>query len=68
MAHLETLLEFALLFVDYAQAEVDLVCLLEVGLHAHDLRERFFGVLKTAISVIQYANTVPEFRLLQRCQ
>lgn len=35
--HIQTLIELLLLLVNYAQAEVDLVCLLEVGLHAHDL-------------------------------
>jgi len=43
---LETLLELLLLLVNYAKSEVDLICLFEVGLHAHDLREGFLGVLQ----------------------
>lgn len=43
---LETLLEFLLLFVDYAETEVDLIGFLKVWLHTHDLRKCFFGMLK----------------------
>jgi hypothetical protein len=35
--YLQALLEFLLLLVDYAESEINLVCLLEVGLHPHDL-------------------------------
>ena len=35
-----------LLLVNYAKPEVDLICLLEVGCHAHDLRESLLSVLK----------------------
>lgn len=45
-AHLKTLLKLLLLLVDYAEAEVDFVCLLKVRLHSHDLRESLFRVLK----------------------
>ena len=44
--HLETLLELLLLLVDDTEFEVDLVCLLEARLHAHDLRERLLSVLQ----------------------
>lgn len=43
---LKTLLELLLLFVDYTQTEVNLVRLLKVGLHTHDLGECLFGMLK----------------------
>ena len=43
--YVQTLVELLLLLVYYTQAEVDLVCLLEVWLHTHDLREGFLGVL-----------------------
>jgi hypothetical protein len=43
---LKTLLVLLLLLVDYTEPEIDFVGLFEVGLHAHDLRERFFGMLK----------------------
>ena len=45
MTYVETLVEFLLLLVDYAETEVDLVGLFKVGLHAHDLGESFLGVL-----------------------
>lgn len=44
--YIQTLVELLLLLVYYAEAEVDLVCLLKIGLHAHDLRESLFGVLQ----------------------
>ena len=64
----ETLLKFLLLLVDYAQPEVDLVCLLKIGLHTHDLREGFLGVFQGAIAVIEYTNPVPQLRFLCRGQ
>ena len=51
-AYLKTLLKFLLLLVDYAKSEVDLVGLFEVRLHAHYLRECFFGVFERPISII----------------
>ncbi len=35
--YLQTLLVLGLLLVDYPEAEVDLICLFEIWLHAHDL-------------------------------
>jgi hypothetical protein len=58
------LVEFLLLFVYYAKAEVDLVGLFEVGLHAHDLGKGLLGMLKRSITVVENANAVPEFGLL----
>jgi hypothetical protein len=63
---IQTLVELLLLLVYYAEAEVDLVCLLEVGLHSHDLRESLFGVLQRAIAIVQDANAVPQLRLLRK--
>ena len=51
-AYLQTLLKLLLLFVDYAQSEVNLVGLFKVWLHSHDLRKGFLGVLKRAVPVI----------------
>jgi len=65
--YIQTLVELLLLLVYYAEAKVDLVCLLEVGLHAHDLRESLFGMLQRAITIVQDANAVPQLRLLCKC-
>lgn len=64
--NLETLLEFLLLLVNDSESEIDLVGLLEVRLHAHDLRERLLGMLQGAITIIEDAYTVPQLGLLQR--
>lgn len=48
----ETLREFLLLLVDYAQAKVYLICLLESGLHTHNLGECFLGVLERSIAIV----------------
>lgn len=58
------MVEFLLLLVYYPKTEIDLVCLFKVGLHAHDLREGFFGMLERAIAVVQDTDSVPEFWLL----
>jgi len=42
----KTLLKLLLLLVDYAKSEIDLVGLLKVWLHAHDLRECLLGMFK----------------------
>lgn len=65
--YIQALVELLLLLVYYSQAEINLICLLEVGFHAHDLGEGFFGVLKRAIAVVQNTNAVPEFGLLRSC-
>ena len=62
--YIQTLVELLLLLVYYAEAEVDLVCLLEVGLHAHDLGEGLLRVLKGAVAVVQDTNAVPKLRFL----
>ena len=43
--HIQTGIVLLLLLVDYAKAEVDLVGLLKVWRHSHNLREGLFGVL-----------------------
>jgi len=58
------LLVFGLLLVNDTEPEIDFVGLFEVGLHTHDLRKRFLGMLKRPIAIIQDANTVPKFRFL----
>ncbi len=57
--YVQTLFVFLLLLVDYAEAKVNLVCFLKVGLHVHDLRKCFFGMLEGAIPIIQNANPIP---------
>ncbi len=54
-----------LLLVDYAEAKVDFVGLLKARLHGHDLREGFFCVFEGAVAVIEYADAVPQLRLLK---
>ena len=61
---LETLAVLLLLLVYYTQAEVDLVRLVEVGLHVHDLREGLFRMFEGAIAIVEDANAIPEFGLL----
>jgi hypothetical protein len=58
------LLILLLLFVDYTEPKVDFVGLFEIGLHAHDLRKSFLGMLKRPISIIQDANAIPKFWFL----
>jgi len=60
----QALVELLLLLVDYAKAEVDFVGFFEARLHAHDLREGFFGVLKRPIAVVEDTNAVPELWFL----
>ena len=67
VTYVQTLVELLLLLVYYTQAEIDLVCLLEVGLHAHDLGEGLLRVLKGAVAVVQDTNAVPKLRFLNRC-
>lgn len=54
-----------LLFVYYPEAEVDLVGLLEVRLHFHDLRERLLRVVVGSVSIVEDSYSVPKFRFLQ---
>jgi hypothetical protein len=62
--YVQTLVKFLLLFINYAETEVDFIRLLEVGLHAHDLRKRLFGVLEGAIAVIEDTYPVPKLGFL----
>lgn len=57
--YLQTLVVFLLLFIYYSETKVNFIRLLEVWLHVHDLREGLFGMFKRAVTVIQYANSVP---------
>jgi len=59
LTYIQTLFVFLLLFVDNAEAEVYLIRLLKVGLHVHDLRKCFFGVLKGAVAIIENTNAIP---------
>lgn len=48
------------LLVNYAQAEINLVRLVKVRVHAQDLRECFFSMVERAVAVIKNTNAVPE--------
>lgn len=63
--HLEALLVFLLLLVDYAETEKDLVGLVKVLVHAQDTRKCFLGMFKRPITVVQDADAVPKFRVLK---
>lgn len=52
LTNLQTLIEFLLLFVYYAKAEIYLVGLLEIRLHAHDLRKGLLCVVERAIAIV----------------
>jgi len=67
LTYVQTLVELLLLLIDYTEAEVDLVCLFEGRLHAHDLREGLFRMLQGSIAVVEYANAIPKFGLLDGC-
>lgn len=45
-AYLETLTEFLLLLINYAETKVDLVRLLKIRLHSHYLRKGFFRMFQ----------------------
>lgn len=62
--YIQTLAELLLLFVYNTESEVDLVGLLKVGLHLHDLRECLLGVVQRPVPVVQDANPVPQLRFL----
>lgn len=64
MTYIQTLIELLLLLVNYTQTEVDLVCFLKVGFHAHDLGECFLGMLQRAIAIVQNADAIPQLRFL----
>lgn len=58
-------LKLLLLLVYYAESEIDLVGLFKSWFHAHDLGEGFFGVLETAVTVIENTYAVPELWFLR---
>ena len=62
--YIQTLAELLLLFVYNTESEVDLVGLLKVGLHLHDLRECLFGVVQRSVPVVQDTNPVPQLGFL----
>jgi hypothetical protein len=62
--YIQTLTELLLLLVNYAEAEVDLVGLFEIWLHAHDLRKGLFGMLKRSIAIVKDSYPIPELRFL----
>lgn len=57
--YLQTLVVLLLLLVDDTQSKVYLIGLLEIRLHAHDLRECLFGMLEGTVTVVEYSYAVP---------
>jgi hypothetical protein len=53
------------LFVDYAESEVYFVGLFKVGVHGHDMRESFLGMLEGPMAIVQNTDTIPQSGLLQ---
>lgn len=68
MTYVKTLLELGLLFVDYTQAKIDFVRLVESRGHAHHLGEGLFGVIERTVAVVEDADTVPKLGLLYTIQ
>ena len=64
-AYLERLVVLLLLLVNYAEAEINFMGLVKVGLHLHDLGEGLLSMLERAVSVVQDADTIPKSRLLR---
>lgn len=62
--YVQTLVEFLLLLVDYAEAEINFVGLLKSWLHAHDLRKRLFGMLEGTIAIVKDTDAIPELGFL----
>ena len=44
--YIKRLLVLVLLLVDDAETEVDFMSLVKIGIHGHDLRESFFGMIQ----------------------
>lgn len=63
--YIQTVAEFLLLLVYYAQAEVDFVGLFKVRGHTHNLGESLLGMVERTVAVVEYSNSIPEFWLLQ---
>lgn len=61
----QTGLELLLLLVDYSQTEIDLIRLVEVGFHPHDLRKSFLRVLERSIAVVEDAYAIPKLGFLR---
>jgi hypothetical protein len=62
--YVQTLIELLLLLIDYAKAKVDFVGLLKIWLHAHDLRECLFGMLKGSIAIVEDSYAIPKLGFL----
>ena len=62
--YLQTEVVLLLLLVNDTQSKVNLADLFKLGIHLGDRGKGFFGVLNRAISIIQYANAVPELGVL----
>lgn len=65
--YIQALVELLLLFINYAKAEVYFVGFFKTGLHPHNLRKGFFGMLKGAIAIVKDSNAIPKLGLLDYC-
>lgn len=68
LTYIQALSKLLLLLVYYTQTKVNLVGLLEVRRHAHDLRKCFLCVIKRTIAIVEDTNAVPQFRFLSTGQ
>lgn len=62
--YLQTLLVLRLLLVYYSQTEIDLICLVKLWRHAHDLGKCLFCMIEGSIAVIEYSDAIPQFGFL----
>lgn len=62
--YIQTVAKLLLLLVYYAQAKVDFVGLFKVRSHTHNLGESLLGMVERTVAVVEYTNSIPEFRLL----
>lgn len=61
---LEALIKLLHLLVDDAKPKEDLVSLFKLGIHFKDRQKGLFGILKRSVAFVEYANTIPEIRVL----
>ena len=51
-SYLQALIVLLLLLINYPEAEINLIRLLKVGLHTHDLREGLLSMFKGSVTII----------------
>jgi hypothetical protein len=63
-AHLQALVQLALLLVYDTETEVDLVGLLELRVHSQHGAERLLRMLERVVALIQNADAIPQVGVL----